>query len=391
MGEGIRAISSAGEHTLHTPTPSKEVAEPEIRQDIGREGGNKPFSAALNVQKNSDDVQNASQAGEIRPFVTKTEVERHQQLSSNNITKTSQVSSFTDGEQARNAVSRPVYKVCFTCKSNTPISDFAKCRNGRYGVQAYCYACHRIATAKSNALKDPAEQLAKKLAGLSRPELRKDRLVWKRWMTIAREQLATATQETGVGPLPVPQPNTPAYVDDVPRLPTFGPSPPRSESSVISPVVSRGVRKMNSDSIAARKSSCNNDQPSVTRKKSRKLPWLVSEAMEATLAAQTHCAISGIEFDDAKFVRDRNGRRHFIRKSSVDRIDSCVGYTDDNVQMVLSCANTAKGMLPMREFLVLCRAVTAFNKPKLAPKARFSHPAQIDLESLIQKSVDTHH
>jgi hypothetical protein len=49
-------------------------------------------------------------------------------------------------------------------------------------------------------------------------------------------------------------------------------------------------------------------------------------------------------------------------KASVDRIDSSLGYTTDNVQLVATMVNTAKNKYSMEEFLEMCKAVVEYNK-----------------------------
>lgn len=68
------------------------------------------------------------------------------------------------------------------------------------------------------------------------------------------------------------------------------------------------------------------------------------------------CAMTGLAFFDA---RSSEGRRKPYAPS-IDRIDNSKGYTEDNVRVVLSIVNTAKGDYTDSEFFVMCRAVADF-------------------------------
>ena len=58
-----------------------------------------------------------------------------------------------------------------------------------------------------------------------------------------------------------------------------------------------------------------------------------------------HCALTGVLFDAAQ-------------KPSLDRIDSALGYTKKNVQLVLSDINRMKSNFDLKLFLLRCRQVT---------------------------------
>ena len=48
-----------------------------------------------------------------------------------------------------------------------------------------------------------------------------------------------------------------------------------------------------------------------------------------------------------------------MRKVSIDRIDSSLGYTRDNIQLVCRLANRAKSNIDNAEFIALCRAIAS--------------------------------
>lgn len=64
------------------------------------------------------------------------------------------------------------------------------------------------------------------------------------------------------------------------------------------------------------------------------------------------CAISGIGLSLEK------GAHHVL---SIDKVDPCRGYTEDNVQWVSWAVNRAKGDLSKADFLEMCRAIVRCN------------------------------
>lgn len=47
---------------------------------------------------------------------------------------------------------------------------------------------------------------------------------------------------------------------------------------------------------------------------------------------------------------------------SIDRIDSSVGYTEDNIQLVCRIVNISKSNMPLNDFVNLCKSVVDNNK-----------------------------
>lgn len=60
------------------------------------------------------------------------------------------------------------------------------------------------------------------------------------------------------------------------------------------------------------------------------------------------CALSGVEFVDENY--------------SIDRINSSIGYTKDNIQLVLFEVNRMKSDLDMNLFLDLCNKISKYKK-----------------------------
>lgn len=66
------------------------------------------------------------------------------------------------------------------------------------------------------------------------------------------------------------------------------------------------------------------------------------------------CAYTGLKLTP-NFIKDK--RNQFSLQPSLDRIDSSVGYTKDNIQWVCRTVNWAKLSLTHEEFLKLCKLV----------------------------------
>lgn len=82
------------------------------------------------------------------------------------------------------------------------------------------------------------------------------------------------------------------------------------------------------------------------------------EDMRDIAARQDHrCAISGLAFDVGKSLTGR--RRPYA--PSIDRIDNAEGYTMENVRLVASIVNLARGDFSDSEFFAMCRAVARLN------------------------------
>lgn len=73
---------------------------------------------------------------------------------------------------------------------------------------------------------------------------------------------------------------------------------------------------------------------------------ITEEFLKQLLRTQENkCALSGVEFDT-------------LQRPSVDRKNSALGYTQDNVQLVLFDVNRMKTNLPLSRFIDLCVRIT---------------------------------
>lgn len=68
------------------------------------------------------------------------------------------------------------------------------------------------------------------------------------------------------------------------------------------------------------------------------------------------CALTGLPID---FCCDSN--KPYSQSASVDRVDSGLGYTPDNVQIVHKMVNLMKSFLSMSEFVHLCNLVATIH------------------------------
>lgn len=67
------------------------------------------------------------------------------------------------------------------------------------------------------------------------------------------------------------------------------------------------------------------------------------------------CALSGVEMFPPKNLHNKNPN-----KASLDRIDSTLGYTKDNIQWITSTINIIKSDLKENDFVEICRRVTGY-------------------------------
>ena len=76
------------------------------------------------------------------------------------------------------------------------------------------------------------------------------------------------------------------------------------------------------------------------------------------------CAISGLKLTHETYAY--KDKEHIINRLniSIDRIDSNLGYTKDNVQLVAAIVNRMKTDLPDSEFIKICSIITENNKNK---------------------------
>lgn len=89
------------------------------------------------------------------------------------------------------------------------------------------------------------------------------------------------------------------------------------------------------------------------RARRRKIPFSITieEVWELYLRQNKECALSGLPI-----VFGRAGKTETT--ASVDRIDSSLPYLSTNIQLVHKNINLMKNILPQREFVELCEAVT---------------------------------
>ena len=85
----------------------------------------------------------------------------------------------------------------------------------------------------------------------------------------------------------------------------------------------------------------------------RGIRWSLDEdRLIERIIASGRCCLSG---------RDLVYETNYITTPSLDRIDSDLGYTDDNVQWVGASVNTAKATLHNQDFIDLCADIARYN------------------------------
>ena len=74
------------------------------------------------------------------------------------------------------------------------------------------------------------------------------------------------------------------------------------------------------------------------------------------------CALTGIPMTTDTYMT--KGNQHIINKMniSIDRINSDLGYTKDNIQLVGAMINRMKSDLTNQEFINFCSIITKYNK-----------------------------
>lgn len=74
------------------------------------------------------------------------------------------------------------------------------------------------------------------------------------------------------------------------------------------------------------------------------------------------CALTGIPMTTDTYMT--KGNQHIINKMniSIDRINSDLGYTKDNIQLVGAMINRMKSDLTNQEFISFCSIITNYNK-----------------------------
>lgn len=85
----------------------------------------------------------------------------------------------------------------------------------------------------------------------------------------------------------------------------------------------------------------------------RRIPWYINiDDVADTMGNQgSRCALTGwdISFPEC-------GLPHYV-PASIDRIDSNLGYTKDNIQLVVRKVNMMKQQYTQEEFIEVCKAV----------------------------------
>lgn len=94
-------------------------------------------------------------------------------------------------------------------------------------------------------------------------------------------------------------------------------------------------------------------------KKNFELSITKQEAYQIFLNQNKKCKLSGI---DIKFAISSKDYLSKNQTASLDRIDSSIGYTKNNVQWVHKNINLMKGCLSDQEFIHFCNLVSKHNK-----------------------------
>jgi hypothetical protein len=88
----------------------------------------------------------------------------------------------------------------------------------------------------------------------------------------------------------------------------------------------------------------------------------IEEAWDMYLRQKRRCALSGLEI---KFAATANEHRAGATTASLDRIDSCKGYTKDNLQWVHKEVNAMKSDFKQDRFVELCKIITEYHYDRL--------------------------
>lgn len=99
--------------------------------------------------------------------------------------------------------------------------------------------------------------------------------------------------------------------------------------------------------------------------KARNLEFNISQEFlwDLFLKQDKKCKISGLNITlSNKLIKNHTDRMNI--SASVDRIDSNIGYIENNVQWVHKYINIMKGALSDNTFISICRIVSNFNKIK---------------------------
>lgn len=93
------------------------------------------------------------------------------------------------------------------------------------------------------------------------------------------------------------------------------------------------------------------------------------------------CALSGIEMNFKDKGASARGRKALLQPS-VDRIDSNMNYTLDNIQIVAMAVNLMKGDLRQENFISLCRSVVKADDARRLDRQKATDALVRELETL---------
>ena len=75
------------------------------------------------------------------------------------------------------------------------------------------------------------------------------------------------------------------------------------------------------------------------------------------------CALSGVVLNWEAYPRNAQSQRFCpTNRASLDRIDSTLGYTKSNIQVVTELANRIKGESSMEELVAVCKAIVSHQR-----------------------------
>ena len=102
------------------------------------------------------------------------------------------------------------------------------------------------------------------------------------------------------------------------------------------------------------------------RAKDLKIEISIDDLKEIYSKQNGLCALSGIKMTHETYKDRTDTSEHILNRMniSIDRKDSNLGYTKDNIQLVGAIINRIKTDLPDNEFINLCKIVTEYNKSK---------------------------
>ena len=102
------------------------------------------------------------------------------------------------------------------------------------------------------------------------------------------------------------------------------------------------------------------------KKRSKKLEieLTIEDIHELYIKQNGLCAISGLKLTHETY--SYKDKEHIINRLniSIDRINSNLGYTKDNIQLVTAIVNRMKTDLPDNEFIKICSIISEYNNKK---------------------------